>query len=365
MENKNNYCVIMAGGVGSRFWPMSRRSRPKQFIDVFGSGETLIQQTFKRFTRLCPPQNIYVVTSTRYKEMVLEQLPEMQEDQVLCEPMRRNTAPCVAYANFKIAAKNPDANIIVAPSDHIILKEDVFVEVLEGALGCVAGKDCLLTLGIEPSRPDTGYGYIQYGDKQLCDDQDKIRNVKTFTEKPKLELAQRFLDSGDFLWNAGIFVWSLKAITKAFERYLPEVVEAFEERDEYFGRRQEPMYMEEVYSLCPNISLDYGIMEKAENVYVLRSDFGWSDLGTWASLYEAREKNEAGNSIRGRHVKTYDTTNSIVHVKDKNKLVVLQGLDNYIVVDDGDVLLICSKDQEQQVREIVLEVKADSGSKYV
>lgn len=365
MNKQDNYCVIMAGGVGSRFWPLSRNSRPKQFIDVFGSGETLIQQTFKRFERLCPKQNIYIVTNTIYKNMVLEQLPNIAEEQVLCEPMRRNTAPCVAFANIKIQEKNPNANIIVAPSDHIILKEDVFVNVLQGALDCVAQHDCLLTLGIEPSRPDTGYGYIQYADEDLCENNNDIKRVKTFTEKPKLELAERFLQSGDFLWNAGIFVWSLKSIQQAFQKHLPNVLECFTDDKKVMGTRQEDMFIEQAYSVCPNISLDYGIMEKADNVYVLRSEFGWSDLGTWASLYDVREKNKEGNVLQGRHIKTYNTTNSIVNVKNKNKLVVLQGVDNMIVVDDEDVLLICNKEQEQNVRDIVLDVKVEKGTKYI
>ncbi len=365
MNKKDNYCVIMAGGIGSRFWPMSRKSRPKQFIDIFGSGETLIQQTFKRFERICPSENIYIVTNKQYKDMIMEQLPHINASQILCEPMRRNTAPCVAYANYKILSENPNANIVVAPSDHMILKEDVFVEVIQSALDCVSKYDCLLTLGIRPSRPDTGYGYIQYANERLCEDEDRIKKVKTFTEKPRYELAQRFINSGDFLWNAGIFVWTLKSISKAFQKYLPELVDIFEDGKQHFGTRQEEMFIEQAYSVCPNISLDYGIMEKADNVYVMISEFGWSDLGTWASLYDVKDKNEDGNTIQGRHVKTYQTTNSIINVKDKNKLVVLQGVDNLIVVDDNDVLLICNKDQEQHVREIVLDVKIESGSKYI
>lgn len=354
----------MAGGIGSRFWPMSRTNTPKQFLDILGTGETLIQQTVNRFRKICPIENIFIVTNDLYKEQVQEQIPDLDEGQVLCEPMRRNTAPCIAYANYKIQAINPNANIIVAPSDHIILKEDVFIDVIESALETTANNDCLITLGIQPSRPDTGYGYIQF-DKNKRDERDeRIYKVKNFTEKPVLELAEQFLKSGDFLWNAGIFVWSLKSIQNAFENHLPDVNTIFKDGLGMYNTQREELFIENAYSICKNISIDYGIMEKARNVYVLSSDFGWSDLGTWGSLYATREKDENQNTIIGKNVMTYDTHNSIVNVKG-NRLVVLQGLDDYIVVDDEKVLLVCKKGDEQSIRQIVNDVKATKGDKFV
>lgn len=362
--NHNNYCVIMAGGIGSRFWPMSRTTTPKQFLDILGTGETLIQQTVNRFRKICPIENIFIVTNDLYQEQVKEQIPDLDEDQILCEPMRRNTAPCIAYANYKIQSINPNANIVVAPSDHIILKEDVFIDVIKSALETTAHNDCLITLGIQPSRPDTGYGYIQF-DKNKKDERDeRIYKVKNFTEKPKLELAEEFLKSGDFLWNAGIFVWSLKSIQNAFKTHLADVHTIFEEGIGMYNTQREELFIENAYSICKNISIDYGIMEKARNVYVLSSDFGWSDLGTWGSLYATRDKDENQNSIIGKNVMTYDTKNSIVNVKG-NRLVVLQGLDDYIVVDDNNILLICKKSDEQSIRQIVNDVKATKGDKFV
>jgi mannose-1-phosphate guanylyltransferase len=362
--NKNNFCVVMAGGIGSRFWPMSRTASPKQFLDVLGTGETLIQQTVNRFRKICPIENVYVVTNDLYREMVKEQIPDLSYDQILCEPARRNTAPCIAYANFKIQTINPNANIVVAPSDHIILKEDVFVEVIESALEATANNDWLITLGIEPSRPDTGYGYIQY-DKNHTDERDhRIHKVKTFTEKPKLELAEKFIESGDFLWNAGIFVWSLKSIQKAFDTHLSDVNNIFKEGIETYNTKNETLFIEQAYSICKNISIDYGVLEKANNVFVLSSDFGWSDLGTWGSLYAIREKDANMNTIVGKNVMTYDTKNTIVNVKD-DRLVVLQGLDDYIVVDEKNMLLVCKKSDEQSIRQIVNDVKAEKGDKYI
>lgn len=362
--NRNNYCVIMAGGIGSRFWPMSRTTIPKQFLDILGTGETLIQQTVNRFRKICPIENIFIVTNDLYQEQVKEQIPDLDQDQILCEPMRRNTAPCIAYANYKIQSINPNANIVVAPSDHIILKEDVFIDVIKSALETTAQNDCLITLGIQPSRPDTGYGYIQFDRNQKDERDERIYKVKNFTEKPKLELAEEFLASGDFLWNAGIFVWSLKSIQNAFRTHLSDVNTIFEEGIGMYNTQREELFIENAYSICKNISIDYGIMEKARNVYVLSSDFGWSDLGTWGSLYATRDKDENQNSIIGKNVMTYDTKNSIINVKG-NRLVVLQGLDDYIVVDDNNILLICKKSDEQSIRQIVNDVKATKGDKFV
>ncbi len=362
--NKNNYCVIMAGGIGARFWPMSRTSHPKQFIDILGTGRTLLQQTFDRFMNVCPKENVYIVTNEMYKDMILEQLPGISANQVLCEPMRRNTAPAIAYAAYKIREENPNANLVVAPSDHIILKEEVFTDVILSAINAATKNDWLLTLGITPSRPDTGYGYIQFEESRPFEEDVRIKKVKTFTEKPNLELAETFLASGDFLWNSGIFIWSLKSILKAFEEHLPEVDSLFTKGTGKYNTSEEEAFINEIFPVCKNISIDFGVMEKAKNVHVLASDFGWSDLGTWGSLYDIRAKDESNNALIGDNVMTFDTKNCIVNMP-KEKLVVLQGLDDYIVVDNDDILLVCRKTDEQNIRDIVNAVKLEKGDKFV
>lgn len=362
--NKNNYCIIMAGGIGARFWPMSRQNHPKQFIDILGTGETLIQSTFNRFRKVCPAENIYIVTNEIYKKQVLKQLPAIGESQVLCEPSRRNTAPCIAYANYRILQINPDANVVVAPSDHIILKEDIFTEVITAALDASAKNDWLLTLGIQPSRPDTGYGYIQFDEGITCETDNRIKKVKTFTEKPQIEMAKQFLSSGDFLWNSGIFIWRLKTIMEAFEKYLPEVDQLFKAGAGKYNTPEEDAFIRQTYTMCKSISIDYGVMEKADDVYVLSSDFGWSDLGTWGSLYDTRQKDENANTVVGQNVLMYDSRNCIVNMP-KEKLVVLHGLDDYIVVEDEGILLVCRKGDEQQIRQFVNDVMIEKGEKYV
>ena len=360
----NNYCVIMAGGVGTRFWPMIRTSNPKQFIDVLGVGKTLIQLTFERLSKICPPENVFVVTNTIYKDMVLEQLPDLSENQVLCEPSMRNTAPCIAYANYKINEINPNALVVVAPSDHIIMNEDAFVNDINIALKAASKNDCLLTLGIKPSRPDTGYGYIQYLENSISEEIAEVKKVKTFTEKPNLEIAKSFLASGDFLWNSGIFIWSLKSIMNAFKQDLNDVDALFAEGIGIYNTPDESDFIEKTYAVCKNISIDYGIMEKADNVFVLAVDFGWSDLGTWGSLYDIRDKDENSNAVMGDNVMFYDTKKCIVNVP-KEKLVVLQGLNDYIIVEDNNTLLVCRKEDEQQIRQFVKDVKLDKGEQYV
>ena len=360
----NNYCVIMAGGVGTRFWPISRTLQPKQFIDILGTGESLIQQTFKRFQRICPTENIYIVTNEIYKEEIKSQIDEIQDFQIICEPTRRNTAPCITYANYKILQKNPNANIVVAPSDHIILNEDSFVETIKKALEASATNDWLITLGIKPSRPDTGYGYIQFNNNILWDKDARLKKVKTFTEKPVLEMAVSFLESGDFLWNAGIFIWSLKSIMKAIETHLSDINSIFKEGIGIYDTKNENTFIKNAYTICKSISIDYGVMEKAENVYVLESDFGWSDLGTWGSLYEIRNKDNNANSIIGKNVMLYETKNCIINMP-KDKLVVVQGLDDFIVVEDNNILLICKKSEEQQIRQFVADVLSEKGEKFV
>ncbi len=360
--NKNYYAIIMAGGIGSRFWPISRTSYPKQFLDILGTGKTLIQNTYERFLKVCPKENIYVVTNENYTRLVKTQLPDMADHQILTEPVMRNTAPCIAYGSFKIESMNPKAAIVVAPSDHLILNEAAFIEAIEKSLKVASEKDCLITLGIMPSRPDTGYGYIQYTDNTI---NDEFHKVKTFTEKPTLEIAQTFIQSGDFLWNAGIFVWSAKAIVKAFGRYLPEMNEIFAEARSVYNTDGEKAHVHKAYQQCINISIDYGIMEKADNVYVLPSEFGWSDLGTWASIYQLAEKDYVGNAvIPSEKVIMYDSSNCMVSVP-ADKLVVLQGLHDFIVVESNNTLLICPRDQEQNVKQVVADVKNKFGVKYI
>ncbi len=362
--NKNNYCIIMAGGVGSRFWPLSRMNKPKQFIDILGTGRTLIQQTFDRMSYLCPKENIYIVTNSNYKQLTLEQLPEITKDQVLLEPLRRNTAPCIAYANHKIASRNPNANIIVAPSDHLILKEETFVQQLTKALKFTENNDGLLTLGIKPSRPETGYGYIQINKDLEIKDEKNLFQVKTFTEKPNLDMAKIFMESGEFYWNSGIFVWSMKTIMQAFELHLPEVNSLFKDGTGLYNTEKEQNFIDEIYPECKNISIDYGVMEKAENVYVLCTNFGWSDLGTWGSLYEHSEKDQNENALSGKNILTYETKNCIIN-SPKDKLVVTYGLDDYIIVDSDNILLICKKEDEQNIRQIVNDIKIEKGKDFV
>lgn len=360
---KNTYCVIMAGGIGSRFWPMSRPEFPKQFHDILGTGRTLLQMTFDRFLPICEPEHILVVTNTRYKQLVMEQLPELKEEQILCEPYMRNTAPCIAYANFWIEQRDPEANIIVAPSDHLILKELAFIETIKIALNNTSESNNLITLGIKPSRPDTGYGYIQFLDASP-EENPKVRKVKTFTEKPDLSLAEQFIASGDFYWNSGIFIWSLKNIQHAFQAYLPEMYLAFSEGLGKYGTRQEAAFIENTYATCNNISIDYGIMEKADEVNVVLSDFGWSDLGTWGSLHTHLKHDEHGNGVVGKNVMLYDAQDNVVHMPD-DKLVVIQGLKDFIVVESKHTLLICKKEDEQKIKQFVNDIKINKGEAFI
>ncbi len=354
----------MAGGVGSRFWPMSQTAHPKQFIDILGVGETFIQQTFRRMAKICPKENIYIVTNEAYRKTVQEQLPTILDTQILGEPSMRNTAPCIAYAVYKIYETNKEANIVVAPSDHIIMNEDEFVRVVNEGLAQVKKNEWLLTLGIKPSRPDTGYGYIQYSENDSYDENAEIRKVKTFTEKPALDMAISFLKSGDFLWNAGIFIWNINTIISAFQKHLPEVNNIFEKGLGIYHTPNESAFIKDSYAICPNISIDYGIMEKAENVYVFASDFGWSDLGTWGSLYDMIDKDTNSNAIIGKNVMTYNSNNCVINAPD-NKLVVVQGLDGYIVAVKKDSLLICKKEDEQQIRNMVNDIKLEKGESFV
>lgn len=364
MDN-HNYCVIMAGGVGSRFWPLSRTSNPKQFLDILGVGKTLLQQTFERFSKLIPAENIFIVSNSEYSEIIKNQVPDIPVQNILLEPFRRNTAPCIAYAAYRIKTRDPRARMVVAPSDHLILKERLFLDVVAKGLKFVDEHNTLLTIGIKPSRPETGYGYIQTDKNQKIRSNDVIFNkVKTFTEKPDLKLAKVFLESGEFFWNSGIFFWSIDTLLQSFKAFLPDIHSSFLSGLPFYGTEREAGFIQETYAACKNISIDYGIMEKADNVYVLTADFGWSDLGTWGSLFEQKEKDNSDNVVIGDRVFLYDTSSSIVSASGK-RLIVIQGMDDFIVVDSEDVLLICKKDQEQRIKSFVNDVKLESGERYV
>jgi len=359
---KNYYALIMAGGIGSRFWPISRTAHPKQFIDILGTGKTLIQQTYDRFLKIVPKENIFILTNESYIKLVQEQLADLDDSQILAEPIMRNTAPCIAYGSHKILKLNPEASIVVAPSDHLIMDSEEFTRCIKKSLETAATHDCLISLGIKPSRPDTGYGYIQYNTKKIGDD---FFMVKTFTEKPNKELAKTFVQSGDFLWNAGIFVWSVKSILNAFKKYLPEMNDIFREGETIYNTPEEQEFVHAAFSQCTNLSIDYGIMEKAENVYVLPSEFGWSDLGTWASVYDLSEKDYVGNAvIPSETVIMYDSSNCMVNVP-KGKLVIMQGLHDFIVVEDNNTLLICPRSEEQEIKQIVGDVKQRFGPEFI
>lgn len=385
--NKNNYCVIMAGGVGSRFWPFSRNHKPKQFLDFFGTGRSLLQMTIDRFRPIVPIENILIVTNVLYRDQVLEQIPDLKAEQVLCEPARRNTAPCIAYAAARIQAmeamrqkgERRKARIVVAPSDHLILQEETFRQTIQQGFDFIDKNDALLTLGMKPTRPETGYGYIQMGEdarKASCSLEDAreascsleakgegICKVKAFTEKPNLELAKVFLESGDFLWNSGIFIWSLDSILNAFHAYLPEMANKFAEGENVMGTPEEDAFIQTMFPTCPNISIDYGVMEKAQNVYVIPSDFGWSDLGTWGSLYELSDKDENENVTLHSDATYYDSHGNIVTLP-KGHLAVVQGLEDCIVAESDGVLLICKRDAEQQIRQFFMDAEVKFEGKF-
>lgn len=357
--NKNLYVVLMAGGVGTRFWPYSRNSRPKQFLDVLGIGKTLLQSTYDRFLPLCPKENILVVTHEEHLAITREQLPDMGVEKILTEPMRKNTAPCIIYASLKIHRENPDAVIVVSPSDHLILDETEFQQTIKSCFDQAKNQDKLVTLGIKPIRPETGYGYIQYIDAKPA-----LKKVKTFTEKPELALAKKFIDSGDFVWNAGIFVWGVKAIIEAFKKHLPEMTEVFEEASHHFNTKEERTALQAAYSQTKSISIDYGIMEKADNVFVWLSTFAWSDLGSWSSLHDNSTKDSNNNAISADSL-VYDTRNSVIKGP-KDKLIVVQGLNGFLVGAFDNVVIVCEKDKEELFRKIVSDLKnRPNGNDYL
>ena len=347
---KDTYVAIMAGGIGSRFWPASRVKRPKQFLDILGCGKSLIRLTFERFLKVCPKENIFIVTNGMYKDLVLEHLPELTPEQILCEPSRNNTGPCVAYTAFKLYHLNPNANFIVAPSDHVILKEAAFVDYLQQALNYTANNDALVTLGIQPTRPDTGYGYINFSANGS-----NIHKVVEFKEKPDETTAKAYLASGNYLWNAGIFIWKAATVLQQFKLHTPAIYAILEAGAPYYNTPKEQAFIDKAYPTTPSISVDYAIMEKSQNVYTIPSEFGWSDLGTWASLHAESEKDEQGNVVNADAPLLKEVSNSLVRLP-KGKLLVAKGLDNYIIVDEGDVLLIYPKSMEQEIKGITKQV---------
>jgi mannose-1-phosphate guanylyltransferase len=360
---KEVYCVVMAGGIGSRFWPDSRQKTPKQFLDILGTGSSLIQLTFDRLKHISRPDQFLIVTSDEYAQLTKDHLPELETSQVLAEPARKNTAPCIAYAAYKLYKQHPDAVMVISPADHIIVKELAFQETLQTAINHASETGHLVTIGIRPSRPDSGYGYIQFH-RAGAYENDQVRPVKTFTEKPSVELALQFLKSGDFYWNSGMFVWKVSSIVKAFEQLMPELADLFEERIDELNSPRENAAIRSIYNESPNISIDYGVMEKAENVDVVLGDFGWSDLGTWGSLYEQVSQDSEGNAKLSGEVKTYQTNQSIIKTS-LGKLAVVQGLTNYIVIDTPDVLLICQKDEEQKIKQFVQDLKDAKLTQYL
>jgi mannose-1-phosphate guanylyltransferase len=350
----------MGGGVGSRFWPFSRKSLPKQFLDFLGTGRSLLQQTFDRFNKIIPAENIFVVTNSAYAELVKQQLPELDESCILLEPARRNTAPCIAWASYHIRAINPNANIVVAPSDHLIMKEDEFLQSIVAGLSFVADKDCLLTLGIKPNRPETGYGYIQIAERR----DDGFCRVKTFTEKPELELAKVFLESGEFYWNSGLFMWNVNSIIRSIEQLLPELSNRLSAGADVYGTPREMDFIDKNFPACTNVSIDFGVMEKASNVFVSLGDFGWSDLGTWSSLYDLSAKDANANVTLHGSSMLYNSNKNIV-VLPEGKLAVIEGLEGYLVAESDNVLLICPKDGEHLIRKYVNDAQIKMGDEYI
>ena len=360
MNQSHRYCVIMCGGIGSRFWPYSRTNMPKQFIDFLGTGRSLLQMSHDRILPIVPKENIVILTNAQYADQVKAQLPDLTDNQILLEPARRNTAPCIAWAAYHIAAIDPEASMIVPPSDHLITREAEFERAVTDGFNFVEANDALLTLGIAPTRPETGYGYIQVGEEV----EGAIHKVKTFTEKPNLELAQTFLRTGEFFWNSGIFLWKASSIINALGACSPDLNAVFESGRSEFGTDRERTFIAQAFPSCLSISIDYAVMERASNVYVQTVTFGWNDLGTWSALYDMSPKNRDGNVTQRCQVLAYNSTGNIFAVKD-DKLIVVDGLDDYIIADSGDVLLICPKSQEQRIKQMVNDAKVNYGDKYL
>lgn len=347
--NNNNYLVVLAGGVGSRFWPVSNESLPKQFLDILGCGRTLIQLTLDRFKGLIPNENVWVVTSENYRQIVEEQLPDMPKQNILCEPCRRNTAPCICYVSWKIKKQNPKANIVVSPADHVVMDTKSFQEAVDDSLSFAAETDAVVTIGLKPTRPETGYGYIKADLSYSSSRKQNIFRVDEFKEKPTLEVAEEYVKRSNYLWNSGIFIWNVNTIINAFRVYEPQISGIFEDMLSVYDTDQEQSAINKAYPQCENISVDYAILEKAEEIFVFPATFAWSDLGTWNSLREQSEKDQYGNVSIGENIKFFDTYNTIVHACGK-KAVVVEGLDGYVVAEKDDKLLICKLSEEQRIK---------------
>ena len=350
MAQQNKHLVIMAGGIGSRFWPMSTEERPKQFIDVLGVGRTLIQMTLDRFRGICPIENVWIVTNERYADLVHEQLPDVPVDHILQEPCRRNTAPCIAYVSWRIKMTDPKANVVVSPSDHIVTNVDEFRRVITSCLKFAGETDAVVTLGMKPTRPETGYGYIQADLTSNSPRNREIYRVDQFKEKPDLETAKHYISEHNFFWNAGIFVWSVETIVNALRVYAPRINNIFERIQNVMGTPQEQETINKVYPDCDNISIDYAVMENAEEIFVFPADFGWSDLGTWGSLLLQSQRDMYGNGLIGKNIHTFECRNCVVHTTQEKK-VILQGLDGYIVAEHNDTLLVCKLSEEQRIKQ--------------
>lgn len=350
MARINNHLVIMAGGIGSRFWPMSTMERPKQFIDVLGTGKSLLQLTVERFEGIVPAENVWVVTNAQYAAIVQEQLPEMPKNHILCEPCRRNTAPCIAYVSWRIKSRDPKANIVVSPSDHVVMNTQEFQRVIKDSLAFTADTDAIVTLGIKPNRPETGYGYIQADLSSNSLRNKEIFRVDSFREKPDIETAKEYISQKNYYWNAGIFIWNVSTIVNAFRIYQPSMSKIFESLLPIYGTAEEQEKIDKLFPECENISVDYAIMEKAEEIFVCPADFGWSDLGTWGSLQQQSKKDLYGNACIGQDISLVETTNCIVHTTQEKK-VVIQGLDGYIVAENDNTLLICKLSEEQRIKQ--------------
>ena len=350
MTDKRNHIVIMAGGIGSRFWPMSTTECPKQFIDVLGVGRSLLQLTYDRFQGICLPENIWIVTNKKYLELCREQLPDVPTENILLEPCRRNTAPCIAYVSWRIKSKNPKANVVVTPSDHIVTDTVEFQRVITSCLKFTGETDAIVTLGMKPNRPETGYGYIQ-ADLSVSSPRNKeIFRVDSFREKPDIETAKKYIQQNNFFWNAGVFIWSVSTIVNAFRVYQPAISKVFEGMEHIYGTPEAQENIDKCYPECENISVDYAIMEKAEEIFVCPANFGWSDLGTWGSLVEQSKKDLYGNSLIGNDIRLYDSHNCIVHTMNE-KQVIIQGLDGYIIAENDNRLLICKLSEEQRIKQ--------------
>ena len=350
MARINNHLVIMAGGVGSRFWPMSTSEKPKQFIDVLGTGQSLLQLTVERFAGIVPTENVWVVTNTKYADTVHEQLPDMPQDHILCEPCRRNTAPCIAYVSWRIKSKDAKANIVVSPSDHVVLNKQEFQRVIKDCLAFTADSDAIVTLGMKPTRPETGYGYIQADLSSNSLRNKEIFRVDSFREKPDLATAQQYISQKNYFWNAGIFIWNVNTIVNAFRIYQPQLAKTFESLLPIYGTEKEQKEINRLFPECENISVDYAIMEKAEEIFVYPADFGWSDLGTWGSLQQQSRRDLYGNASIGPDITFIESHNCIVHTTQEKK-VVIQGLDGYIVAENNKTLLICKLSDEQRIKQ--------------